>query len=120
MHQLYITKMVMLIFFIIAMGSYLVCLVCQVLKNICFREYLSVLPNIAYAIGKTILRKLNSNLEFVLHLKITPMKKAWFIATMEKALWSQLNTSPWFLVPMEKGWFYERLFFKVVIVMIKD
>ena len=45
-----------------------------------------MLPKIAYAIGKIILRKLNSNLEFVLRLKITLMKKAWFIATMEKAL----------------------------------
>ena len=40
---------------------------------------------------------------------------------MEKALWTQLNIPSWFIVSMEKAWFYERLFFEVVIIiMLKD
>ena len=35
-------------------------------------------------------------------------------------LWPQWNTPSWFIAPMEKAWFYERLFFEVVIVMMKD
>ena len=40
---------------------------------------------------------------------------------MEKALWTQLNIPSWFIVSMEKAWFYERLFFEmVIIIMAKD
>ena len=38
---------------------------------------------------------------------------------MEKALWSRWNMSSWFTAPLEKAWFYERLFFEEVIVKIK-
>ena len=39
---------------------------------------------------------------------------------MEKAwIRSQWNILSWFIAPMEKAWFYDRLFFKVVIVMVK-
>ena len=48
------------------------------------------------------------------------MKKVWFMVPMEKTLWPQLNIPSWFIAPIEKAWFYERLFFEVVIVMVKD
>ena len=38
---------------------------------------------------------------------------------MEKALWLQWNISPWFIAPVEKVWFYEKLFFEVAMVMVK-
>ena len=40
------------------------------------------------------------------------MEKAWF-----KPQW---KTPSWFIAPMEKTCFYERLFFEVVVVMVKD
>ena len=39
---------------------------------------------------------------------------------MEKTLWSQWNIHLQFIAPMEKAWFYERLFYQVVIVKAKD
>ena len=57
-----------------------------------------MLPNIAYATWKTILKHLN----YVQCLNIAPIEKAWFIT------------------PTEKAWFYIRLFFKLIIVMVKD
>ena len=72
--------------------------------------------NIAYEVWKTILRDLN----YVKCLNIAPMKKVWFMVPMEKTLWPQLNIPSWFIAPIEKAWFYERLFFEVVIVMVKD
>ena len=39
---------------------------------------------------------------------------------MEKALWPQENVTSWFIAPMEKARFYKRLFFEVVIVMVKE
>ena len=39
---------------------------------------------------------------------------------MEKALSSQWNIPTWFTSPIEKAWFYERLFFLVVIATVKD
>ena len=47
MQQFYITKMMMLIFSITVMCPYLysVCLVCRVLKNTYFKEYLSVVAS---------------------------------------------------------------------------
>ena len=44
----------------------------------------------------------------------------WNIPPMEKALWSQWNIATWFIASVEKAWFYERLLFEVVIVMVKD
>ena len=38
---------------------------------------------------------------------------------MEKGLWRQWNIPPWFKAAMEKAWFYERFFFKFVMVMVK-
>ena len=38
---------------------------------------------------------------------------------MEKALWPQWNVTSWFIAPMAKAWFYERLFFEVVVFMVK-
>ena len=75
-----------------------------------------MLPNIAYAMRKTILRNLN----YAQCLNIALMKKAWFIAPMEKALWCQWNITPWFIVPMEKARFYERFFFEILMVVVKD
>ena len=42
------------------------------------------------------------------------------MALMEKTLWPQLNIPSWLIAPMEKAWFYERLIFEVVIIMVKD
>ena len=39
---------------------------------------------------------------------------------MKKALWRQWNIPPCFIAPMEKGWFYERFIFEVVMVMVED
>ena len=44
----------------------------------------------------------------------------WNITAMEKTLWSQWSISWWFIAPREKEWFYERLFFEVVTVIVKD
>ena len=68
-----------------------------------------LLPNIAYAIQKRVLRNLN----YVQCLNEGPMEKTWFMAPMEKALRHQRNMSSWFMAPMEKAWFYERLFKKI-------
>ena len=40
------------------------------------------------------------------------MEKTWFMAPVEY--------TSWFIAQMEKAWFYEGLFFKVVIAMVKD
>ena len=41
----------------------------------------------------------------------------WDKAPVEKALWCQCNIPHGLQPPMEKAWFYERLF---VVVMVKD
>ena len=46
------------------------------------------------------------------------MKKAWFMVPMDKELWPQWNIPSSFIAPMEKVWFYEVLFFQMVIVMV--
>ena len=40
------------------------------------------------------------------------------MAPVEKALWLQWKIRPWFIAPMEKAWFYEKFFFKVVVVVV--
>ena len=93
------------------------CLVSWVLKNTYFKERLSVVAfNIAYTVWKTILRNLN----YVKCLNLASMKKAWFMAPMEKTWWPQSNIHSWFIAPMEKAWFHKILFFEKVIVMVKD
>ena len=92
-------------------------LVSRVLKNTYLKEYLSVVAfNIAYGVWKGILQNLN----YVKCINIVPMKKAKFMAPVEKILWPQLNIPSWFIFSMEKACFYERLFFEVVIIMVKD
>ena len=39
---------------------------------------------------------------------------------MEKALWREWNIPPLFIAAMETAWFYERLFFKVVMALVKE
>ena len=39
---------------------------------------------------------------------------------MEKALWPHWSISLWFIAPMVKVWFYERMFFEVVTALVKD
>ena len=51
------------------------------------------------------------NLNYVQCLNIAPMENVWYRP--------QWNVSSWFIAHMEKEWFYQRLFFEVVIVMIK-
>ena len=63
------------------------------------------------------------NLNYVQCLNITPTEKTRFMAPMEynsteKALWTQWNIPLWFIAPMEKAWFYERLFFEMVMVTV--
>ena len=53
------------------------------------------------------------------------MEKTWLMVQMEyspngKGIWPQGNIVSWFIAPMEKAWFYKRLFFEVVIVMARD
>ena len=66
-----------------------------------------LLPNIAHAIWKTIL----SNLNYVQCLNIAPKKKA---------LWHLWNISSSLIALIKKAWFYERFFFGMVMVMLKD
>ena len=68
----------------------------------------------------SILKKILRNLNYVQCLNIAPMEKTWFMAPMEKTLWSQWNLPSWSIAPMEKAWLCERLFFEVVIIMVKD
>ena len=80
-----------------------------------------MLSNVAYAIWKIIL----NSLKYVQCLNITPMEKTWLMVQMEyspngKGIWPQGNIVSWFIAPMEKAWFYKRLFFDVVIVMVKE
>ena len=42
------------------------------------------------------------------------MEKAWFMAQMDKELWTQWNIPSYFIASMEKTWFYE------IIVMVND
>ena len=63
------------------------------------------------------------NLNYVQCLNITPTEKTRFMAPMEynfpeKALWIQWNIPLWLIAPMEKTWFYERLFFEMVMVTV--
>ena len=39
---------------------------------------------------------------------------------MEKALMAPIEYTPQFIVPIEKAWFYERLFIEVVMVKYKN
>ena len=53
------------------------------------------------------------------------MEKTWLMVQMEyspngKGIWPEGNIVSWFIAPMEKAWFYKRLFFEVVIVMARD
>ena len=53
------------------------------------------------------------------------MEKTWLMVQMEyspngKGIWPQGNIVSWFIAPMEKAWFYKRLFFELVIVMARD
>ena len=81
MEQLYITQMMMLIFTIILMHSYihLVCLVCLVLKNTYFKEHPWVIAS-KYSISNT---EDNRNLNYVYYLNLTPMEKVLFLAPLE-------------------------------------
>ena len=80
-----------------------------------------MLPNIAYAIRKKMLK----NLSYVQCLNIAPMGKAWFVAPMEyspngKDIMTPMEyISPSLIAPMEKAWFYEGFFCEVVMVMLK-
>lgn len=38
----------------------------------------------------------------------------------EKGIMTPMEYTPWFIAPKEKVWFYERLFFEVVNVIVKD
>ena len=48
------------------------------------------------------------------------MEKALFMTAMENTFQPQWNIPSWFVSPMEKTWFYEKLLLEVVIVMVKD
>ena len=121
--QFYIAKMMILIFTIIAMRSYLysVCLVCIDLKNTYFIEHPWVIA-FKYSICDM---ENDRNLNYVPCLNLAPVEKAWFlgqlnIAPVEKGLWRRWNIPSWFIAPMEKAWFYKRFFFEAVMFMVKD
>ena len=65
------------------------------------------------------------NLNHAQCFNIAPMERAWFMVPMEynpmgKILGPRWNIPSWSMAPMEKAWFCERLFFKVVIIMLKS
>ena len=59
-------------------------------------------------------------------LKLSPQWKRhdlwpqWNIAPMEEALSRQWNILPLFIAPIKKTCFYERFFFEMIMVMVKD
>ena len=81
MQQFHTTQMMMLIFTIIVMYSYLysVCLHCLVLKNTYFTEPPWVIAS-KYSISNT---EDNRNLIYVYCLNLALMKKVWFLAPLE-------------------------------------
>ena len=125
--------MMMLIFSIIVMCSYLylVCLLYRVLKKTYLKQHLSVvastmkllsfmLPHIAYLLRKTILK-----LNFVQFLNIVPMKKTQFMVPMEyntngKGIMAPMKYILIILAPIENAWLYEGLFLKLEMVMVKE
>ena len=98
-----------LIFSIILMCSYLYSVFSsfRVLKNIYFKELLSL---VASKYGICNIKNNTQELNYV---------QCSIIAPLEKALWTRWNIPSQFIAPMKKSWFYERLFFEV-IVMVKD
>ena len=111
MQQFCITKMMMLIFSINAMRSYLyaLCLVCRVSKNTL--EWL--LPNIADAIRRTKLRNLNH----VQCSNLAPMEKEWFLAPMEyspnkKSIMARMEHTPMVYSLIEKGMVLWKILFR--------
>ena len=95
MQQFYFTQMMMLIFTIIVMHSYLssVCWICLILKNTYLKEHPWVIAS-KYSIYNT---ENNRNLNYVYCLNLAPV---------EKALRYQWNIPPWFVAPRVKTWFY--------------
>ena len=79
----------------------------RVLKNIYFKELLSL---VASKYGICNIKNNTQELNYV---------QCSIIAPLEKALWTRWNIPSQFIAPMKKPWFYERLFFEV-IVMVKD
>ena len=98
-----------LIFSIILMCSYLysVCSGFRVLKNIYFNQLLSLVAS------KYSICNIKNNTQELNCVQCS------IIAPLEKALWPRWNIPSQFIDPMKKSWFYERLFFEV-IVMVKD
>ena len=95
---------------IIAMLSFLypVCLVCGVLKNTYFKEHPLVIGS-KYSLCNT-----ESN---TWEFKLCSMFK---LSPNGKGIIFGPNVPPWFIAPMEKVWFYERFFFEVVMVKVRD
>ena len=81
MQQFHITQMMMLIFPIIVMHSYIysVCLVCLVLKDTYFKDHPWVIAS-KYSISNT---EDNRNVNYVYYLNLAPMEKVWFLAPLE-------------------------------------
>ena len=53
-------------------------------------------------------------------LKHSPKRKGMVYGTNGKGIMASMEYTLILYSPMEKGWFYEILFFQVVIVMVKD
>ena len=53
-------------------------------------------------------------------LKHSPNRKGMVYGTNGKGIMASMEYALILYSPMEKGWFYEILFFRVVIVMVKD
>ena len=75
-----------------------------------------LLPNIAFAIWKTILR----NLHYVQCLNIAPMQKAWLMAPNGKRIMASMEYSLITYSPNGRGMVLWNIVFQVVTIMAKE
>ena len=117
--QFYIPKIMMLVFTIIVMHSYLysMWLLCLVLKNTYFKEHTGVIAS-KYSICNM---ENNRNLNYCFLLfKLRPNGEGMLFGSSGiQPQWKSIMV-PMEYSPMEEAWFYIRLFFEVVMVMVKD
>ena len=98
------------------------CLVCPILKNRYFKEQPRMIASkYSIVMPKTILRNLN----YVQCLNLAPMEKEWFLTSMEyshngKGTVAAMEHTPMIYSPVKKAWFYKKIFFEVVMAMVKD
>ena len=116
MQQFEITKMLMLIFSVIVMCSYLFQCVCFVnfeTTHISRNTIQWLLPNIPYAQYSITLR----NLKNIQYFNIAPMEKEWFMTPMEyspngKNIIATIEYTPWFIAQWKRYGFTKDCFLK--------